>query len=281
MPHLEQSLRRYRAAQHHAFAFLGGFDPGVIAGIIGALTLWSVGYAEQAWDRMHAALALAHAVAHVPSLVHAEVLAATLAQCCRDVPAVQGHTDALTALAVEYGFPLRLEHARLLRGWVLAMQGEAARGGTQIRQGLAALQGGGVQLLYPYFLAVLAEVSGQAGQPEAGLQVLAEARTLMATTAERWWEAEVHRLQGELLRQLPSPEVPQAEAAFRRALEVARRQQATALELRAAMSLARLWQAHGQRAAAHALLAPIYGWFTEGFDTADLQDAKALLEALV
>jgi predicted ATPase len=279
-PHLAQSLRRYRAAQHHAFAFLGGFDPGVIAGIISALTLWSVGYAEQAWDRMHAALALAHEVAHVPSLVHAEVLAATLAQCCRDVPAVQGHTDALTALAVEYGFPLRLEHARLLRGWVLAMQGEAVRGGTQIRQGLAALQGGGVQLLRPHFLAVLAEVSGQAGQPEAGLQALAEARTLMATTEERWWEAEVQRLQGELLCQLPSPEVPQAEAAFRRALDVARRQQAKALELRAAMSLARLWQAHGQHTAAQHLLEEIYGWFTEGFDTADLQEAKALLEAL-
>src|SRR5262249_55776785 len=160
-------------------------------GIIGALTLWSLGYAEQAWDRMHAALALAHEVAHVPSLVHAEVLAATLAQWCRDVPAVQVHTDALTSLAVEHRFPLRLEHVRLLRGWVLAIQGEAARGGTQIRQGLAALQGGGVKLLHPYFLAVLAEVSGQAGQPEAGLQVLAEARTLMATTEERWWEAEV------------------------------------------------------------------------------------------
>jgi predicted ATPase len=119
-----------------------------------------------------------------------------------------------------------------------------------------------------------------AGQPQAGLQVLAEAMTLMATTEVRWWEAEGYRLQGELLLQLPSPDVPQAEAAFLRALEVARRQQAKALELRTALSLARLWQGQGQPTAARQLLAEIYGWFTEGFDTADLQEAKALLAEL-
>jgi len=127
---------------------------------------------------------------------------------------------------------------------------------------------------------VLAEAYGKAGQPEAGLQVLAEAMMRMATTEERWWEAEVSRLQGELLLQLPSPDVPQAEAAFLRALEVARRQQAKALELRAALSLCRLWQKQGQRAAARQLLAEIYGWFTEGFDTADLQEAEGLLDRL-
>ena len=126
-PHLEQSLHLYSAAQHHAFAFLGGFDPGVIAGIIGALTLWSLGYADQARHRIHAALALAHQVAHVPSLAHAALVAAILAQWCRDVPAVQMHADALMSLGAEYGFTHRLEQVRLLRGWVLAMQGEAAR----------------------------------------------------------------------------------------------------------------------------------------------------------
>src|SRR5262245_30833786 len=104
--------------------------------------------------------------------------------------------------------------------------------------------------------------------------------TLVEATEERWWEAEVYRLKGALLLQLPLLDVDQAEACFQQALDVARRQQAKALELRAAMSLSRLWQQQGQRAEAHALLAPIYGWFTEGFDTADLQDAKALLEAL-
>jgi predicted ATPase len=131
-----------------------------------------------------------------------------------------------------------------------------------------------------YFLGLLAEASGQAGQPEAGLTVLADAFTLVAETEARWWEAELYRLQGALLLQLPRPDVGQAEACFQQALDVARHQQAKALELRAALSLARLWQSQGQRAAARQLLAELYRWFTEGFDTVDLQEAKALLEEL-
>jgi len=159
------------------------------------------------------------------------------------------------------------------------MQGDAATGVVQIAQGWEAVQRIGQQLYRPYQLALLAEAYGQAGQPEAGLPCLAEAVTLVAATEERWWEAEVSRLQGELLLQLPHPALPQATACFHQALEVARRQQAKALELRAALSLSRLWQQQGKRAEAYALLAPIYGWFTEGFDTADLQEAKVLLEA--
>jgi len=159
------------------------------------------------------------------------------------------------------------------------MQGEAAAGVAHLRQALASPDVG-PESLRSYWLATLAEAYGRAGQPQAGLQVLAETVTLMATTAMRWWEAEGSRLQGELLRQLPSPDVPQAEAAFLRALDVARCQQAKALELRAALSLSRLWHQQGQREAAHDLLAPIYAWFTEGFDTPDLQEAKALLDAL-
>jgi hypothetical protein len=124
----------------------------VIGGIIGALTLWSLGYAGQAWQRMHAALALAHQVAQATSLAHAEWLAAVLAQCCRDMSAVQGHADALRALGAEYGWAHRLEQARLLHGWVLAMQGEAVRGVAQIRQGLAATQDGGLRRSAPIFL---------------------------------------------------------------------------------------------------------------------------------
>ena len=127
-------------------------------------------------------------------------------------------------------------------------------------------------------LALLAEAYGQAGQPEAGLTCLAEAVTRVAATEERWWEAEVYRLQGELLLRLPLPDLPQATACLHQALDVARRQQAKALELRAALRLSRLWQQQGQRTAAHACLVPIYDWFTEGFDTADLQEAKTLLE---
>jgi predicted ATPase len=127
---------------------------------------------------------------------------------------------------------------------------------------------------------LLAEAYGQVGQPEVGLAVLAEALTVMATTEARWWEAELYRLQGDLLLHLPSPDVSRAEASFHQALDVARRQQAKALELRAAMSLSRLWQQQALRTEARQLLADIYRWFTEGFDTADLQTAKALLEEL-
>jgi predicted ATPase len=127
---------------------------------------------------------------------------------------------------------------------------------------------------------LLAEVSAHLGHTEDGLQALAEAHTLMEQHEERWWEAEVHRLRGVLLLRQPGTPQAEAEAWLQRALDVARRQEAKSLELWAAMSLARLWQQQGKRAAAHALLAPLYGWFTEGFDTADLQEAKALLEAL-
>ena len=135
----------------------------------------------------------------------------------------------------------------------------------------------GLKLLRPYWLALLAEAYGQAGQPEAGLQVLAEAVTLVATTEERWWEAEVSRLQGELLLQLPSPDVRQAEACFQQALDVARRQQAKALELRAALSLARLWQGQGKPTAARQLPDPDL-WLAppKRLDTADLQEARGV-----
>ena len=122
--------------------------------------------------------------------------------------------------------------------------------------------------------------SGQAAQPETGLTVLAEALTLVAATEERWWEAELYRLQGTLLLQLPRPDVGQAEACCQQALDVTRRQQAKALELRAALSLARLWQGQGKQAAARQLLMESYSWFTEGFDTADLQAARVLLAEL-
>ena len=161
------------------------------------------------------------------------------------------------------------------------MQGDAATGVAQIEQGWGAVQQRtGLKLYRAYFLSLLAEVYGEAGQPEVGLTVLDEALTLVEATAERWWEAEVYRLKGELLLWLPLPNIPQATACFHQALDVARNQQAKALELRAALSLSRLWQQQAQRTEAHQLLADIYGWFIEGFNTADLQEAKALLGEL-
>src|SRR5262245_26754415 len=168
------------------------------------------------------------------------------------------------------------------RGWVLAVQGQYEEGIAQMSQALTAIRaagdGGGEG---PSVLAQLAEAYGQSGQVEEGLSLLAEARAAVEQTGARFWEAEVQRLTGELLLRQAVPDEEQAAACFQQALDVARRQQARSLELRAAMSLSRLWQRQGKHTAARQLLAPIYGWFTEGFDTPDLQDARALLEALV
>jgi predicted ATPase len=160
------------------------------------------------------------------------------------------------------------------------MQGQGAEGIAQMRQGLAAWRAMGAEMLRPLCLALLAEGYAEVGQIEAGLTALAEALAAVHNTGERWWEAELHRLKGELLLRHDIPNEHQAAARFQQALAVARRQEAKSLELRAAVSLSRLWQQQGKRTEAYELLAPVYGWFTEGFDTADLQEAKALLEAL-
>ena len=277
---LEHSYRLADSVQSPAPFLHGGMVSEVPLRIWLARVLWALGYADQAQQRSQEAVALAQQMQHTPSLAYAELSAALLSHCRRDVAATQAHAEALMALASVQGFGVRLEQGRMLRGWALAMRADAAAGLAHLRQGLAASQSVGPEILRPHWLAALAEAYGRAGQPQAGLQVLAEAVTLMATTEMRWWEAEVARLQGELLLHLPSPDVPQAEAAFRRALDVARYQQAKALELRATLSLARLWQGQGQREAARDLLAPLYAWFTEGFDTPDLQEAKTLLAAL-
>ena len=167
-----------------------------------------------------------------------------------------------------------------MRGGALAGQGQGEAGIAHMRQGLAGWRAVGSEVGQTYYLAFLAEAYGNVGQAAEGLNILAEALAFAHTTGERCWEAELYRLKGVLLLRLhpSSPATP--EECFRQALDIARRQQAKSLELRAAMSLARLWQQQGQRAEAHELLAPVYGWFTEGFDTIDLQEAKALLAEL-
>jgi predicted ATPase len=162
----------------------------------------------------------------------------------------------------------------------LAHQGQVKEGIEQMTQGLRAYRATGAASNRSYFLALLAEAHGTMGQPEAGLTVLTEALTFAETTGERLYEAERHRLKGELLLQQSSDNSTEAEVCFQQAISIAQSQQAKSWELRAATSLARLWQQQGKRQEAHDLLAPVYHWFTEGFDTADLQDAKALLNEL-
>src|SRR5262249_19320419 len=155
-----------------------------------------------------------------------------------------------------------------------------AEGMAQMQQGLAARRATGAALGNPYLCTILADIAAHLGHTADGLQALAEAQTLVEQHEERWWEAEIHRLRGVLLLQQPGTPPAEAEACFQQALDVALRQEAKSLELRAALSLARLWQQQGKRTEAYALLAPLYEWFTEGFDTADLQEAKVLLDVL-
>jgi predicted ATPase len=206
--------------------------------------------------------------------------AAIFHQLRREVRLTQERAEAAISLSKEQGFPHRLAHGFILCGWALAQQGQVQEGFEQINQGIRARRVTGAEMLQSYFLALLADVHGITGQPEAGLTVLTEALTLMDTTGERWYESELYRLKGELLLQQNSANQAEAETCFQQAITVAQNQQAKSFELRAATSLARLWQQQGKRAEAHALLAPVYNWFTEGFDTADLQEARALLDQL-
>jgi predicted ATPase len=188
-------------------------------------------------------------------------------------------------LASEHDFRFFLAQAIMQRGKVLTEQGRIEEGIAQLRQGLAAWETAGTRYRRPTFLAWLAEAYGKAGQAEEGLIVLAEALAQVEETGERYYEAELRRLKGELLlmqgdKAEAEASFPQAESCFQHAIEAAQRQQAKSWELRATMSLARLWQKRGRTDEARQMLAEIYGWFTEGFDTLDLKEAKALLEEL-
>jgi predicted ATPase len=257
-----------------------GQDPGIACRICAAMTLWLLGYPEQALARLHEALTLAHALGHPFSLAYARCWATSVYQWCRDVPAVQEQAEAAVALATAQSFPQWTAHGTILRGWALALQGQGEAGMAQVRQGLTARRATGGALNMSYLCTVLVEVCDHLRHTADGLQALAEADTLMERQEERWWEAEVCRLRGVLLLRQPGTPPAEAETWLQRALDVARHQEAKSLELRAAMSLSHLWQQQGKRDAARQLLAEVYEWFTEGLDTADLQEAKALLEAL-
>jgi predicted ATPase len=257
-----------------------GHDLGVGCRGFAAQTLWLLGYPDQALARLHDALSLAHELSHPFSLAYARCWAAVASKLRRDAPAVHEHAEATVALSTEQGFPHWAAWGTSLRGWALAMQGQGETGMAQVCQGIAAFRATGAAGVVPFLCTLLAEVSAHLGRTADGLQALAEAYTLVEQHEERWWEAEVCRLRGVLLLRQTGMLQAEAEAWLQRALDVARRQEARSLELRAAMSLARLWQQQGKRNAARELLASIYGWFTEGFDTADLQEAKALLAEL-
>jgi predicted ATPase len=242
--------------------------------------LWALGYPTQALKRNQQALTLAHEVAHPASLAYARTWTAMLHQLRRERQPAREQAELAAALSSKQGFAQFWAGALILRGWALADQGQIEEGLVDIHQGLAGWRGTGAELVQPYWLGLLAEAYRKGGQPTEGLTALAEALALAEKTAERYNEAELYRLKGEMLLARSADDQVEAEGCFHQALAIARRQQARSWELRAAMSLARLWQQQGKRTAARQLLDEIYGWFTEGFDTADLQEARALLDAL-
>ena len=240
----------------------------------------SLGYPEQALQRCQEALMLIQAFEHPESHMRVDHLTAYLYHRRREPSAVQAHADAVLTLATAQGWPLYVGLANHIRGWALAMQGQYEAGMAQMHQGLAGLLATGQALAQPFCLARMAEAAGYAGHIDEGLHLLTEALAVFEVSGRRDMLTEAYRLKGELVLRQAVPDAVQAEMYFQQALTLARQQQAKSWELRAAMSLARLWQQQGQRAAAHTLLADIHSWFTEGFDTADLQEAERLLAAL-
>jgi predicted ATPase len=250
-----------------------------------AWALWYLGYPEQALKQSREAVALAQALSHPFSLASALDFTTGVQMGLREVQVVKEQAEALMALSLEQGFSLLVAWATIHRGWALAEQGQGEEGIGPMRQIIAATLATGARAAMTCGHAWLAEAYGQVGQTEEGLNLVAEALALVDQTGERCYEAELYRLQGELLQKSearsPKPEREgEAETCFHQALHVARGQSAKSWELRAAMSLSRLWQRQGKREEARRLLGEVYGWFTEGFDTPDLQEAKALLEEL-
>jgi predicted ATPase len=291
LEHSQQGIAAYDAQQCRTHTFLYGNDTRVGCQMYQALALWYLGYPDQSLKRAEETLTLANELSHPFTLVFTLYYTARLHILCREVGAVQEQTEALLRITTERGFALFGAWGTILRGWVLAEGGKIEEGIAEMQKGLAALRDMSLELLLPEFLSFLADAYGKAGQIEEGLRLVAEALTRVERTGERKFEAELHRLKGELLLSQVEAKAEaeaemgmryqDAETCFQRALEVARRQHARSWELRAAMSLSGLWQKQGKKEKARKLLQEIYDWFTDGFDTADLMEAKSLLDALV
>jgi predicted ATPase len=268
--HFEMALSLYNRERRQPLTFrYHGFDVGVWILSSDAWTLWQLGYPDQALKRGDEALALAHALSHPLSLATAGFCVGTLRQFRREVRETQETAESLIALCAEHGFAAVLALATILRGWAVAEQHRNEEGIAQIQEGLAAYRATGSENVRTYSLSLLAEACMEAGRLGEGLSALTP--TL---------GAEMHRLKGELLLKQNDLKAAEAQSCFERAIEIAHNQSTKPWELRATTSLARLLDKQGHRDKAHAMLAEIYGWFTEGFDTADLKDAKSLLDQL-
>jgi predicted ATPase len=282
--HVEQATALYDPDRHRTHAFQFGQDPGVICKAYGAVALWLLGYPDQAERQSEAAIRMSRELSPSSQAV-ALHFAAMLHQLRRDGLRARMCADTSGAIASDHGFSFWQAGSGVLGGWALAACGAADDGIDRLRQGLLDWLATDSVTYQTYYLGLLAEVLGEQGQAQQAWRVLEEALALVQQTGEGLYEAELHRLRGEtLLRGAGGPREPPlqwAEEHFRRALDVARRQEARSLELRAAMSLARLYEKQGRQAEARPLLAETYGWFTEGSATHDLHEARALLGQLV
>jgi adenylate cyclase len=300
--HLEQCLALYVPQQHTTYTMLYGLDPGVFCLSWLPHVLWHLGYPDQALTRSHELLRLARTLAHPFSLAFALDYAAMFHQFRGDRETASQLADMAVRHCTEHGFALYLAWGKIIQGWVQVARGEQKDGIEQLRQGIADWQATGAALRLPYYFALLAEAQGNGGQEAEGLSLLDVALAQGNKTQEYHYAAELYRLKGELLlaqeiknqkskgkrqkSENPSPQLQtphtrfEAETCFLKAIEIAKKQQAKSWELRAATSLARLWQQQSKRAEAHKLLSEVYNWFTEGFDTKELQDANKLLEDL-
>jgi class 3 adenylate cyclase/predicted ATPase len=280
--HIEKGLALHDSQLHHANArvLYTGHDPAVCGRGWGGLIYWLRGYPAQALRSNDRALVIARELGHPFTVAFSQNNAAQLHQLLREGTAAKEQAEAALASAAQGGFPYILSWGLMLRGWTLAEQGQAEEGIAQIREGLGALRATGIELWRSYGLSLLAEGCMQLGRFDDGLSVLTEALAATDEREERFYEAEMYRLKGELLLKRDDSYAAEARHCFERAIEVARKQSAKSLELRATTSLARLLARQGTRDEARTMLAEIYGWFTEGFDTADLKDAKLLLDEL-
>jgi predicted ATPase/class 3 adenylate cyclase len=283
LEHLEQGTAIYDPRQHAAVAYVSGQDSGVACLSYQGWALWFLGYPDQARKRVCEALTLAHKLSHPVSTAAAANIASWVYQLLRDQQAAKEQAEEAVSLSTERGFELWRAMGMIGQGWALTEQGFVDNGIAQLRAGLTALRSTGREVLMSYFLGLLAQAHASAGQVEEALNTLAEPQVALDDGAERWWQAELYRLRGELTLRRPGfgpDDEKEAEECFRQALSTAREQRAKSLELRAATSLSRLWQRQGRKSEARRNLVEIYNWFTEGFGTPDLQEAKILLEEL-
>jgi predicted ATPase len=290
--HLEQGIALYDPDKHRAHAFSYGLDPGVLCRLMATQVLWLLGYPDQALTRAQEALELVQDFPHANSVSIAMAAMALIHSYRRDWPSAQKHAEATVAYATEHDLPYLVAQMSIFWGAALASLGHADEGITKMKEGLALQRAIGGRILQQLWLGLQVEAYIDAGRYAEGWAALEEAMTVRPNHGDRYWEAELYRLKGELLlaQARPNSKTPdfqyspavkmEVEACYQQAREVARELSAKSLELRAAISLARLWQQQGKREEAHQLLAEIYGWFTEGFDTKDLQEAKELLAEL-